>query len=500
MIPGRVAFLDVETTGADPRTDRITEIGMVLLDDGVVVEEWAALVNPGRGIPPGIELLTGISDAMVSGAPAFADIALDLAARLDGRLLAAHNARFDYAFLRNEFRRAGMTFRGPVLCTVRLSRHLFPEHPRHNLDVLIERFALPCDARHRALPDARLVYHFACEAGRRLGLEALRAAVATVRDAPRAPEGMNADLIDDAPDTPGMYLLYDAQGAALFAGKAANVRTQLLAHFCARGRHAQEQRQALQAGAVEWFSTAGELGAALRHLRALETLAPRHNRPARQRREAWALHWRPEAANEPVRVRDLEEAADDAAWRTLYGPFRSRADALAALRGLAREHRLCATVLGLESQAPCSAHAAGACNGACIGREKRAAHNLRLMQALLRLRMRAWPYTGAVVIVEQDPARTRRELHLVNAWRYLGSAQTDAELHELMRASHSFPTGEEEPGMRANGPFPAAAEGPEVRPKPALPPFEMDVYRLLTRALDDNRRFQVVDLSAIRAS
>ncbi|HEU5282992.1 MAG TPA: exonuclease domain-containing protein, partial [Burkholderiales bacterium] len=292
---GRLAFVDVETTGADPRSDRITEIGMVLLDDGVVVEEWTTLINPGRGIPSGIELLTGINDAMVSAAPTFADIADDLAARLHDRLLAAHNARFDYAFLRNEFKRAGVAFRAPVLCTVRLSRHLFPEHPRHNLDALIERFALPCEARHRALPDARLAYRFACEAACRLGAEAFNEAVALVRDMPRAPEGMNTDLIEDAPDTPGVYLLYDAQGAALFAGKAANLRAQLLAHFTARGRHAQEQRQALQAGSVEWFSTAGDLGAALRHLRALGTLAPRHNRLPRRRRQAWALQWRPEA-------------------------------------------------------------------------------------------------------------------------------------------------------------------------------------------------------------
>jgi hypothetical protein len=272
--------------------------------------------------------------------------------------------------------------------------------------------------------------HFACEAGRRLGSEALRAAVAAVCNAPRAPAGVNPDLIEDAPDTPGAYLLYDAQGAALFAGRAANLRTQLLAHFSARGRHAQEQRQALQAGAVEWFSTAGELGAALHQLRALETLEPRHNRPHRQRREAWALQWRPETAEQPVGVRDLDESAEAAAWDTLYGPFRSRADALAALRGLAREHRLCPTVLGLESQSPCSAHAAGACIGACIGRETRAAHNLRLMQGLLRLRMRPWPYAGAVAIVEQDAARTRTELHVVNAWRHLASVRTEAELQE----------------------------------------------------------------------
>src|SRR5262245_15823850 len=110
MLPGRLAFLDVETTGADPREDRITELGMVLVDDGVVIEEWSALLDPGREIPHGIQTLTGITNEMVASAAAFAEISFDLAARLDGRVVVAHNARFDYAFLRHEFRRAGMPF------------------------------------------------------------------------------------------------------------------------------------------------------------------------------------------------------------------------------------------------------------------------------------------------------------------------------------------------------------------------------------------------------
>ena len=92
----------------DPREDRITELGLVLVDAGEPVEEWSSLVNPGREIPPGIAALTGITNEMVARAPAFAEISLDLAARLEGRLLVAHNARFDYAFLRQEFRRTGL--------------------------------------------------------------------------------------------------------------------------------------------------------------------------------------------------------------------------------------------------------------------------------------------------------------------------------------------------------------------------------------------------------
>ena len=174
MLSGRVAFLDVETTGADPREDRITEVGLVLADDGVPIEEWSSLINPAREIPHGIETLTGITNEMVASAPGFAEVSLDLAARLENRLLVAHNARFDYAFLRHEFRRAGLPFEARVLCTVRLSRALFPQHRHHNLDAVIERFGLTCETRHRALPDARVLVGLAHAFAREVPEAALR--------------------------------------------------------------------------------------------------------------------------------------------------------------------------------------------------------------------------------------------------------------------------------------------------------------------------------------
>ena len=97
---------------------------------------------------------------MVADAPRFADIAHARAREARAvagaaPLFVAHNARFDYSFLRSEFRRAGVPFSAKVLCTVKLSRRLFPEHVRHNLDAVMERHGLACSARHRALGDAR---------------------------------------------------------------------------------------------------------------------------------------------------------------------------------------------------------------------------------------------------------------------------------------------------------------------------------------------------------
>lgn len=161
MFDRKVVFLDLETTGASAGQDRITEVGLIEVDDGYFVREWSTLVNPGIPIPPLIQSLTGINDAMVAGAPYFEDIAQELHDAIDGRMLIAHNARFDYGFLEQEFKRIDQDFSAPVLCTVRLSRKLFPQHARHNLDTLISRHDIECDARHRALGDARVLWQLA---------------------------------------------------------------------------------------------------------------------------------------------------------------------------------------------------------------------------------------------------------------------------------------------------------------------------------------------------
>jgi DNA polymerase-3 subunit epsilon len=160
MLRQRLIFLDLETTGMLAAEERITEIGLVEVDQGELVGSWSQLVNPEKSIPPFIEELTGITDEMVQHAPTFGQLASGLFERLEGKVLIAHNARFDYGFLRSEFERAGLSYHPRVLCTVKLSRKLVPQHRRHNLDSLIERHGLTCSARHRALGDAEVLWQF----------------------------------------------------------------------------------------------------------------------------------------------------------------------------------------------------------------------------------------------------------------------------------------------------------------------------------------------------
>src|SRR5690349_13659610 len=146
-------LLDLETTGATPTCDRITEIGLIRYENGVEVGRWNTLINPEISIPPFIQRLTGITPDMVSQAPVFSEIRETLLDWLSDAVLCAHNVLFDYGFLKNEFNRIGMTFQKKLLCTVKLSRTLYPQHHSHSLDALIERFNLICERRHRAMGD-----------------------------------------------------------------------------------------------------------------------------------------------------------------------------------------------------------------------------------------------------------------------------------------------------------------------------------------------------------
>jgi len=461
MFDPRMVFLDLETTGTSADRDRITEVGLIEIDAGEYAGEWSTLVNPDRPIPAGVASLTGITDEMLRGAPRFADIASELLERLEGRLLVAHNAHFDYAFLRAEFRRLGVRFRARTLCTVRLSRTLFPEHRHHNLDSVIERHSLPCAGRHRALGDAQTLWAFARELQRCFEPQRLAAAVAALTRAPVVPPGLDPQQFEDLPAAPGVYVFYARDGSALYAGKAANLRSRVAAHFAQGADRSRELCRALETASLEWTETPGELGAALRELALLRDLKPRFNR-RREASEAWSVRWQPGRAAEVVPI--SEAGADGEPG--LYGTFRSRTDAMAALSGLARSHQLCPISLGLEAgPGPCSGHAQGTCRGVCIGAEAPARHSLRTTEALARLRLPDWPFGGPIGVREADARRAVSEIHVLDCWRYFGTARTQEELEALV--------------LRRE-----------------LPPFDLDVYRVLTRHLGRTQeRSTVIDFS-----
>ena len=490
-LPRELVFVDLETTGGNAAFHRITEVGLVRMRDGIVVEEWSSLVNPECRIPAYIEAFTGISNDMVASAPRFAQIAALVFAKLESAVFVAHNARFDYAFLRTEFRRLQMAFSPRVLCTVKLSRRLFPEHHRHGLDAVMERHGLACAARHRALGDARVLGDFWRLLLDRFPAQTLAAAAGAVIGAHRLPAHLPAGLADELPDVPGVYRFFGENDALLYIGKSHSLRNRILSHFATEHGGSAEQKKIRLTRRIDWIETAGVLGAELIEAQLIKQQHPLLNK--RLKRQADNFTWRatggdasrpadgdaghpakggngeaggPGKAGGPgVRLTAVEDLGADG-FEHCFGLFRSAGDARRALTEIARAHALCLKVLGLEKPASaaggsCFAHQVGKCRGVCVGKEPRALHDLRLMLALSALKLKAWPFPGRIALKEGHS-----EHHVLDPWAYLGTVRSEEELAALR----------DQPGRAA---------------------FDVDVYRILARFLAKNPKVTWQTLSAV---
>jgi DNA polymerase-3 subunit epsilon len=429
------AFVDLETTGTHAGGDRITEIGIVRVareHDAVRVSEWSTLVNPQVPIPPAIQALTGITDRMVAGAPSFDAVAGDVDAQLHGCVFTAHNARFDYGFLKHAFARLGRAFTARVLCTVRLSRRLFPEGEGHGLDALIARHGLDVEARHRALGDARAIWSFVQKAYALLPPDTVDAAIKRILRIPSLPPQLAPDALDALPEAPGVYLFYGDNPLPLYIGKSVDLRERVGAHFTADWRTETDLRLSQEIRRIEHEETAGELGALLREAVLVKALMPAHNRALRRKDDAGVLTFREDGAPQfvPARAISAQELPG------MYGPFASRASARAALREHAAAHRLCWRRLALERrpQGACFARQLRRCNGVCIGEESPEAHDQRLHEALAPLRIPPWPARGPALVRECARIGERVDVHVFDAWCWLGTARDQGDLDRLLEA------------------------------------------------------------------
>src|SRR5688572_6136954 len=268
----RLAFVDLETTGLCPERNRITEVGIVTVDRDEPVE-WTTLINPGRRISESARSFNGISDELTADAPRFKDIAAELAARLSGRLMVAHNARFDFGFLKAEFRRAGIEFQPEVLCSVMLSRKLYPQSTRHDLDSVMQRHGLAAEVRHRALPDARLVWGF-WQALRREHPPALvERTIGTLLAGPVLPAHLDPGLIDRLPDAPGCYVMH-GEDAPLYIGSATNLRRHLWDYFRIDRTSPRALAISHLVRNITWRVTKGRLGAQLQRVVTSRAMLP----------------------------------------------------------------------------------------------------------------------------------------------------------------------------------------------------------------------------------
>jgi len=453
-----LAFVDIETTGSQFERDRITEIGIKSFENGEV-KEWERLINPQVYIPQNIQKLTGISPEMVLDKPSFEDLANEIKQELEGKIFIAHNARFDYGFLKASFKRVNIDFKPKVLCTVKLSRLLFPNQARHNLDTIIQTHQLEVKARHRALGDADVLYQFWRVCEKAVGKEGLLEAVNQLLGNASLPPNIDQDLIDSIPDAPGCYIFYGENKAPLYIGKSISLRSRVMGHFQGALTQRKEMKLSLQVRDIDWIETSGELSALILESRLIKERMPSMNIKLRRSKDlcAWTLEKDSSGVIKPTLVshKDLLPGLQE----NLYGLFYSKREATSYLKAIAKKYRLCEVLLGLEKGFPgksCFGFQVKQCGGACIGVMPIEMHNLQLKTAMDLYKVQVWPYEGPIAINDGG------EMIVLDKWCYLGTAINEQELHEL------------------------TSDGDAE--------FDLDIYKIVKKALSGPYRNQVIRL------
>jgi len=435
-LPRSLCFIDVETSGLNAAYNRIIEIGVLKVTGGQLVHEFNTLINPRGFVDPFIENMTGIYGADLEDAPYFEDIAEELSKILEDSIFVAHNARFDYGFIRSEFRRAGIKYKSPHMCTVKLARLLYPNQKKYNLDSIIEKFGLTCANRHRAYDDAKVLYEFYNIAQREIKSELFDQAVGIVLKKPALPSSLSQDLIDDLPDAPGVYIFYGENGSILYIGKSVNIRDRVLSHFSNDHLSSTDMKISRQIVSIEAIVTAGELGALLLESTLIKRHQPMFNRMLRQSRKMPVLLKR---VNQDgfniIEIKELDETPTSEI-QNILGVFRTIKQIKEFLYKVAKEYNLCPRLLGLDKgSGVCFYYHLNQCKGACAGLETNLKYNLRFDEGFYNKKIRPWRFESPVVIKEIGE---KEELHVIDKWCYLGSLKNEADGLEDLTYEYRF--------------------------------------------------------------
>jgi len=431
--------VDIETDGMNYQRGHVIEVAVLRIEGGEIVDEFSSLVNPGVDIPPFITGLTGITTSDVQSAPAFDDLAERLLEIMDGAVFVAHNVRFDFSFLKQEFRRVGLNFKPSMLCTVKLSRALYPEVAGHSLSKIIARHNLSYSARHRAYDDAHALYQLLHVMHRDHGEAAVFAAARRQSQLPSLPRHLTRAQIDALPNKPGVYIFRDEQGAPLYVGKSVNIRRRVLSHFVRDSEEYREFKMAQLVYDVSYHVTAGELSALLLESHLVKTLHPLYNRKLRRQRQFVVAKYEANAHGYYRLIFRQLHDIPSSELATILGVYTNRSKAKASVLSAVRTYDLCPRLCGLEKGeiGSCFSYQLGRCRGACSQKEPSETYNARLLGAFERTTLDAWPYKGAVSVSEsQDHASG----FIVDNWRIIGafSSSNDGDDMQLTAYDNIF--------------------------------------------------------------
>lgn len=451
MLPEKIAFVDIETTGTRIRYDRIIEIGIIRVELNqstntyVLTNTYQSLLNPQGYLPEEITQLTGITVKELETAPSFREIKKDLQEVLDNCIFVAHNARFDLGFLKNEFKRVGVTFSPRHFCTVKLSRTLYPQLPHHNLDSLIERFGFIITNRHRALPDALVLWQFFQQIQKDFPKDELTGSIQKALKRPTLPLKLAPTVLEYLPEQPGVYIFYGAEKIPLYIGKSINIKERVLSHFSNDHTSSIEMKISQQIERVEVTTTSGELGALLLESSLIKKLQPLYNRRLRSVKKLIILRKIKDSSDFLTVAKDSFENITPADLPEILGVFRSARSAKEFLIEKAKQFGLCEKLLGLENcRGACFGYRLGKCKGACIKKLSPKIYNLKFIIAFgnssktLSDKFISWPYDGPILVKESTMDET--DAYVFDQWCHIATLKNGQVLNQTSKLQFDLDT------------------------------------------------------------
>ncbi|WP_114750896.1 exonuclease domain-containing protein [Pleomorphovibrio marinus] len=394
------AIVDIETTGGFSSGNRIIEVAVVLYDGDSICDTYQTLINPQRNLPGFITGLTGINEDMLSNAPVFNDIAQRLYGMLKDKVFVAHNVNFDLNFIKEEFIKVGIAYNPSKLCTVRLSRKIFPGHRSYSLGAICGVRGIKIDGRHRAMGDAHAT---ALLFGQLLKNDPEQNILASLKNKGAEmslPPNISKDIYQNIPEGTGVYYFHDAKGQVIYVGKANNIKKRFKGHFVGKSKIALRT----EIHDVSFELTGNEFLALLLETLEIKRLWPKYNRSLKVKSNGWGIFLY-EDQNGYQRMTVSKVNGKQVPICT----FSSHSEAWHFLMDQVKNHSLCPKLCGIQkAKGACFGLEGAPCNGACMGAELPESYNARIQQFLDKVRM-----DGSRILIKEKGRDQSEEVALL---------------------------------------------------------------------------------------
>jgi len=378
------AIVDIETTGGYAAGNGIIEISIQVFDGETIIEQFETLINPGQKIPKYIQAFTGIDNEMVQDAPYFEEVAEKIYTILQGNIFVAHNVNFDYSFVKNHLAQFGYTIHAKKLCTVRLSRQVFPGYASYSLGNLCHSLGIEINSRHRATGDALATVALFKLLLDNDGNNFIQNSLRKTSKEQTLPPNVPKEQFTQLPSAPGVYYFHDVKGKVVYVGKAKDIKSRVNSHFSNNSDSRQKQNFLRHVYGITFQSTATELMSAILESTEIKRLWPVFNTAQKKPEEVFGIFVY-EDQNGYLRLA-IEKRRKSS--NPVY-TFHYQVDGHAVIRKLMATFSLCPRLCFMQvDKDHCQGMIEGYCLGACEKSEAPKTYNERVLQSIASLTKR----------------------------------------------------------------------------------------------------------------